>query len=28
LPMTATNKVQKFRLRELAAQELRTDATA
>ena len=28
LPTTATNKVQKFRLREMAAQELRTDATA
>lgn len=28
LPTTATNKVQKFRLREMAAKELRTDATA
>ena len=28
LPTTATNKVQKVRLREMAAQELRTDATA
>jgi fatty-acyl-CoA synthase len=28
LPTTATNKVQKFRLREMAAQELSPDATA